>query len=89
MSHWAQAYSNACAQAGSPASSAAAMRWRRKLAALPLGDGLLVDPEALGREPEAFLTMLYRLTDRCCRCGASVETPAHSVSVHSREKIAL
>jgi hypothetical protein len=32
--------------------------------------------------------MLYRSTDRLCRCGASVESPAHSASFHSREKTA-
>ena len=37
---------------------------------LPLGDGLLVDAVALGKRPQALLTMLYRSTDRLCRRGA-------------------
>jgi len=31
------------------------------------------------------LTMLYRSTDRLCRCGAAVENLAHSASFHSLE----
>ena len=53
---------------------------------LPLGDGLLVDAVALGQGPQARLTMLYRSTDRLCRCGAPVENLAHSASFHSGEK---
>ena len=41
-------------------------------ALLPLGDSLLVDAVALGQNPQALLTMLYRSTDCLCRCGASV-----------------
>ena len=37
-----------------------------------LGDGLLVDPVALGQNPQALLTMLYRSTDCLCRAGAAV-----------------
>jgi hypothetical protein len=32
--------------------------------------------------------MLYRSTDRLCRCGASVENLTHSASFHSGEKTA-
>ena len=53
---------------------------------LPLGDGLLVDPVALGQRPQALLTMLYRSTDRLCRRGAPVENLAHSASFHSDDK---
>jgi hypothetical protein len=42
------------------------------LALLPLGDGLLVDAMTPGQCPHALLTMLYRSTDRLCRCGAPV-----------------
>lgn len=55
---------------------------------LPLGDGLLVDPVALGQNPQTLLTMLYRSTDRLCRRGASVQYLAHKASIHSAEKIA-
>ena len=41
-------------------------------ALLPLGDGLLIDAVAPGKCPQALLTMLYRSTDRLCRCGAPV-----------------
>jgi len=44
----------------------------RRRALLPLGDGLLVDAVALGQDPQALLTMLYRSTDRRCRAGAPV-----------------
>ena len=37
---------------------------------LPFGDGLRIDAVALGQSPQALLTMLYRSTDRLCRCGA-------------------
>jgi curved DNA-binding protein CbpA len=36
----------------------------------PLGHRLRIDPIALGKPPQALLTMLYRSTDRLCRCGA-------------------
>ena len=39
---------------------------------LPLGDRLLIDSVALRQRPQARLTMLYRSTDRLCRCGAPV-----------------
>jgi APA family basic amino acid/polyamine antiporter len=32
--------------------------------------------------------MLYRSTDRLCRCGAPVKNLAHSASLHSQDKIA-
>ena len=35
-------------------------------------DGLLVDAVALGENPQALLTMLYRLTDCPCRAAAPV-----------------
>src|SRR3990167_5055875 len=57
-------------------------------ALLPLRDRLLVDPVAPGKAPQALLTMLYRSTDRLCRCGAAVKNLAHSASFHSREKTA-
>ena len=41
-------------------------------APLPLGDCRLVDPVALGQNPQALLTMLYRSTDCLCRSGAPV-----------------
>jgi len=31
--------------------------------------------------------MLYRSTDRLCRCGAPMENLAHSASLHSRDNI--
>jgi hypothetical protein len=31
------------------------------------------------------LTMLYRSTDRLCRCGAAVKNLAHSASLHWSE----
>ena len=42
------------------------------LALLPLGDRLLVDAVTTGQSLQALLTMLYRSTDRLCRCGAPV-----------------
>ena len=42
------------------------------LALLPLRDGLLVDPVALGERSQALLTILYCSTDRLCRRGAAV-----------------
>ena len=53
---------------------------------LPLGGGLLIDPEALGQRPQALLTMLYRSTDRLSRRGAPVQNPAHSASFESLDK---
>src|ERR1700735_1326658 len=55
---------------------------------LPLGDGLLVDPVAIGQSPQALLTMLYRSTHRRCRGGAPVQNLAHSASFHSKENSA-
>jgi hypothetical protein len=34
------------------------------------------------------LTMLYRSTDRLCRCGAAMKNLAHSASLHCEENIA-
>ncbi len=39
---------------------------------LPLGDGLLIDPVALGESPQARFTLLYRSLGSLCRCGALV-----------------
>lgn len=50
---------------------------------LPLRHGLMVDPVALGQNPQALLTMLYRSTDRLCRAGAPMKNLAHSASFHS------
>src|SRR5277367_4641408 len=58
---------------------------RRRGPLLPLGDGLLVDPVAIGQSPQALLTMLYRSTHRRCRGGAPVKNLAHSASFHSKE----
>ena len=44
----------------------------------PLGDRLRIDPVALRQRPQALLTMLYRSTDRLCRCGAPMKNLAHS-----------
>src|SRR6516164_1392915 len=52
----------------------------------PLGDGLRIDAVALGQRPQALLTMLYRSTDRLCRCGAPVKNLAHSASFESLDK---
>src|SRR5262245_49285678 len=52
---------------------------------LPLGHGLGVDPVAPGKRPQALLTMLYRATDRRCRCGAAVKNLSHSASFHCLE----
>src|SRR5579859_3922085 len=57
-------------------------------ARFPLRDGLRVDAVALGEAPQALLTMLYRSTDRLCRCGAAVKNLAHSASLHDNEKTA-
>jgi transposase len=56
-----------------------------RAALLPLGDSLLIDTVALGQAPQALLTMLYRSTDRLCRCGAAVENLAHSASLQPEE----
>src|SRR3984957_14248181 len=53
---------------------------------LPLGGGLLIDPEALGQRPQALLTMLYRSTDRLSGRGAPVQNLAHSASFESLDK---
>jgi hypothetical protein len=37
-----------------------------RTAFLPLGHGLLIDPVAFGKRPQALLTILYRSTDRPC-----------------------
>ena len=55
---------------------------------LPLCHGLLVDPVALGKRPQALLTILYRSTHRLRRASAPVKNLSHSASFHSREKIA-
>ncbi len=57
-------------------------------APLPLGDSLLVDAVALSDFLQAFLTMLYRLTDCRCRRGVSTENLAHSAFFHFCEKTA-
>ena len=41
---------------------------------------------ALGQRSQALLTMLYRSTDRLCRCGAPMKNLAHSASFESLEK---
>ncbi len=38
----------------------------------PLGDGLLIDPVALGEDSQARFTLLYRSLGSLCRCGAPV-----------------
>src|SRR4029077_18787676 len=52
----------------------------------PLGDGLLIDSIALRQRPQALLTMLYRSTDRLCRCGAPMKNLSHSASFESLDK---
>jgi hypothetical protein len=37
-----------------------------RTAFLPLGHGLLIDAVAVGKRPQALLTILYRSTDRPC-----------------------
>src|ERR1700676_2951745 len=54
----------------------------------PLGNGLRVDAMPPSQHPQALLTMLYRATDRRCRCGAPVENLSHSASFHALEKYA-
>src|ERR1700679_3838966 len=57
-----------------------------RAALLPLRDRLRVDAIAPGKAPHALLTMLYRSTDRLCRCGAAVKNLAHSASLDSDDK---
>src|SRR3546814_20471772 len=52
---------------------------------LPLRNRLLIDPVALGQNPQALLTTLYRSTDCLCRRGAAVSNLSHSASLHSME----
>jgi hypothetical protein len=54
----------------------------------PLSDSLRVDAMPRGPRSQTLLTMLYRSTDRLCRCGAPVKYLSHSASFHSREKYA-
>src|SRR3546814_468034 len=54
-----------------------------RAAFLPLRHRLLIGPVAPGQSPQALLTMLYRATDRLCRCGTAVKNLAHSASLHS------
>lgn len=42
-----------------------------------------IDAIALRKRPQARLTMLYRSTDRLCRCGAPMQNLAHSASFDS------
>ena len=56
---------------------------------LPLRDRFLADPISGCQRPQARLTMLYRSTDRLCRCGAPMKNLAHSASFHSSVKSAL
>jgi hypothetical protein len=55
---------------------------------LPFSNCLRVDAVALGKRPQARLTMLYCSTDRRCRCGAAMVNLSHSASFHSGEKSA-
>ena len=55
-------------------------------ALFPLGDGLGIDAVPPGKAPQALLTMLYRSTDRLCRCGAAVKNLSHSASLKSADK---
>lgn len=57
-----------------------------RLALLPLGHGLGIDPVALRQSSLDLLTMLDRATDRLCRDCASGQNLAHRASFHSREK---
>jgi hypothetical protein len=50
-------------------------------ALFPLGDGLGIDAVPPGKAPQALLTMLYRSTERLCRCGAAVKNLSHSASL--------
>jgi hypothetical protein len=56
---------------------------RRRSCASSTGDGLRIDLVAPGEAPQARLTMLYRSTDRLCRCGAAVKNLSHSASFRS------
>ena len=56
------------------------------IALFPLGDGLGIDAVSPGKPPQALLTMLYRSTDRLCRCGAAVKNLSHSASLKSPDK---
>ena len=53
---------------------------------LPFCDRLRVDAVALRQRPQTLLTMLYRSTDRLCRCGAPMKNLAHSASFESLDK---
>src|SRR5271156_5171982 len=55
-------------------------------ALLPLGNGLGIDAVTPRKRPQALLTMLYRSTDRLCRCGAAVKNLSHSASFESGDK---
>jgi len=44
------------------------------------------DAVALREPSQALLTMLYRSTDRLCRCGAPVWNLSHSASFESLDK---
>src|SRR5207248_501707 len=46
------------------------------------------DAMAASQGPQALLTILYRSTDRRCRCGAAVKNLAHSASLHAGENSA-
>src|SRR5258708_6886570 len=50
--------------------------------------GQPVDAMPPRQRPQTLLTMLYRSTDRLCRCGAPVQYLSHSASFHSLEKYA-
>ena len=51
-----------------------------------LGNGLGIDAVTPRRRPQALLTMLYRSTDRLCRCGAAVKILSPSASFESDDK---
>jgi len=52
----------------------------------PLSDGVQIDPVTPSRGPQPLLTMLYRSTDRRCRCGAAKKNldELHPVSTGHR-----
>jgi hypothetical protein len=50
---------------------------RRPRSALSTWRGLRIDAVAPGQRPQALLTMLYRSTDRLCRCGAPMKNLSH------------
>lgn len=54
----------------------------------PLGHRLRIDAMALTQCPQALLIILYRSTDRLCRCGTPMQNLAYSASFHSGENIA-